>query len=227
MSRRILALVPVLLALVFTGACDGGSGGPAKKADFDAAQTLRQAAQAMGSLKSVAFTLESDGKTPVMVKGGDMKLLRGGDAEGTLAVEQQGQKVEMKVVAVGDSIYLDAGTGGWRKLPKGLAASVYDPSAVLDPQRGIAKLLTSAREPSPEAVEKVDGKEAYRVAAKLPKEEVAGLIPGIGEDMDGQVWVGRADHRLLKVRGAFPKDQGSVTIRFTEFDAPYKISAPR
>ncbi|MBB6393562.1 lipoprotein LprG [Actinomadura coerulea] len=227
MPRRILALVPVLLALVFTGACDGGSGGPAKKADFDAAQTLRQAAQAMGSLKSVAFTLESDGKTPVMVKGGDMKLLRGGDAEGTLAVEQQGQKVEMKVVAVGDSIYLDAGTGGWRKLPKGLAASVYDPSAVLDPQRGIAKLLTSAREPSPEAVEKVDGKEAYRVAAKLPKEEVAGLIPGIGEDMDGQVWVGKADHRLLKVRGAFPKDQGSVTIRFTEFDAPYKISAPR
>ncbi|MEV3920451.1 LppX_LprAFG lipoprotein [Actinomadura coerulea] len=227
MSRRILALVPVLLALVFTGACDGGSGGPGKKADFDAAQTLRQAAQAMGSLKSVAFTLESDGKTPVMVKGGDMKLLRGGDAEGTLAVEQQGQKIEMKVVAVGDSIYLDAGTGGWRKLPKGLAASVYDPSAVLDPQRGIAKLLTSAREPSPEAVEKVDGEEAYRVAAKLPKEEVAGLIPGIGEDMDGQVWVGKADHRLLKVRGAFPKDQGSVTIRFTEFDAPYKISAPR
>ncbi|MES9603824.1 MULTISPECIES: LppX_LprAFG lipoprotein [Actinomadura] len=227
MSRRILALVPVLLALVFAGACDGGSGGPAKKADFDAAQTLRQAAQAMGGLKSVAFTLESEGTTPVMVKGGDMKLLRSGDAEGTLAVEQQGQKVEMKVVAVGDSIYLDAGTGGWRKLPKGLAASVYDPSAVLDPQRGIAKLLTSAQGPSPEAVEKVDGKEAYRVAAKLPKDQVAGLIPGIGEDMDGQVWVSKADHRLLKVRGTFPKDKGSVTIRFTEFDAPYKISAPR
>ncbi|MGI5415804.1 LppX_LprAFG lipoprotein [Actinomadura luteofluorescens] len=227
MSRRILALVPVLLALVFAGACDGGSGGPAKKADFDAAQTLRQAAQAMGGLKSVAFTLESEGKIPVMVKGGDMKLLRSGDAEGTLAVEQQGQKVEMKVVAVGDSIYLDAGTGGWRKLPKGLAASVYDPSAVLDPERGIAKLLTSAREPSPEAVEKVDGKEAYRMAAKLPKDQVAGLIPGIGEDMDGQVWVSKADHRLLKVRGAFPKDAGAVTIKFTEFDAPYKISAPR
>ncbi|WP_141577253.1 LppX_LprAFG lipoprotein [Actinomadura sp. WMMA1423] len=227
MSRRILALVPVLLALVFAGACDGGSGGPAKKADFDAAQTLRQASQAMGALKSVAFTLESEGKTPVMVKSGDMKLLRGGDAEGTLTVEQQGQNVEMKVVAVGDSIYLDAGTGGWRKLPKSLAASVYDPAAVLDPQRGIAKLLSSAREPSPEAVEKVDGKEAYRVAAKLPKEQIAGLIPGIDEDMDGQVWVAKADHRLLKVRGAFPKGQGAVVIRFTEFDAPYKISAPR
>ncbi|MFA1547362.1 LppX_LprAFG lipoprotein [Actinomadura chokoriensis] len=227
MSRRMLVLVPVLLALLFSGACDGGGSGEAgEKADFDAAQTLRQAADAMGRLKSVGFTVESDGKTPVIVKGGDMKLLRSGDAQGTLTIEQQGQNVEMKVVAVGDSIYLDAGTGGWRKLPKALAANVYDPSAVLDPQRGIPMLLTSARSPEPQAVEKVDGKEAYRVGAKLPKAQIAGLIPGINEDMDGQVWVSRADHRLVKVRGRFAAG-GAVVISFTEFDAPYKISAPK
>jgi lipoprotein LprG len=224
----MLVLVPVLLALVFTGACDdgGGGGGGGKKAEFDAAGTLKQAAQAMGALRSVAFSVESDGKTPVIVKGGDMKLLRSGDAQGTLTVEQQGQNVEMKVVALGDSIYLDAGTGGWRKLPKALAASVYDPSAVLDPQRGIPMLLSSAESPEPQAVEKVDGKDAYRVGAKLPKAQIAGLIPGISADMDGQVWVGKADHRLLKVRGQFPKG-GAVVISFTEFDAPYKISAPK
>lgn len=228
MSRRILALVPVLLALVFACACDvGGGGEPSKKANFDAAQTMRQAAQAMGGLKSVAFSLESDGKTPVIVKSGDMKLLRSGDAEGTLTVEQQGQNVEMKVVAVGDSIFLDAGTGGWRKLPKALAASVYDPSAVLDPQRGIAKLLSTAQAPEPQAVEKVDGTETYRVGAKLPKAQIAGLIPGITADMDGQVWVSRADNRLVKVRGAVPEGKGAVVISFTEFDAPYKISAPK
>ncbi|TDC44466.1 LppX_LprAFG lipoprotein [Actinomadura sp. KC345] len=228
MSRRILVLVSVLLALVSTGACSGGgSDEPAAKADFDAAQTLRQSAQAMAKLKSVAFTVESEGKTPVIVKGGDLKLLREGDAEGTLTVEQQGQNVEMKVVAVGESIYLDAGTGGWRKVPKALAASMYDPSAVLDPQRGIAKLLESAAAPEPQAVEKVDGKETYRVGTRLPKDRIAGLIPGINADLEGQVWVNKADHRLVKVRGAFPEDQGAVVISFTEFDAPYEISAPR
>lgn len=226
MSRRMVALVPVLLALVFAGACDGGSDEPARKAQFDAAGTLREAARAMGALKSVGFTLESEGKTPVIVKGGDMKLLRSGDAEGTLTIEQSGQNVEMKVVAAGDSIFLDAGTGGWRRLPKALASSVYDPSAVLDPQRGIPMLLSSAASPEPQAVEKVDGEEAYRVGAKLPKAQIAGLIPGITADMDGQVWVGKADHRLVKVRGAFP-DGGAVVIAFTEFDAPYKISAPK
>ncbi|NEA21356.1 LppX_LprAFG lipoprotein [Actinomadura bangladeshensis] len=226
MSRRVFVLVPVLLALVLAGGCGGGSDEPGKKAEFDAAGTLRQAAQAMGALRSVGFTLDSEGKTPVIVKSGDMKLLRSGDAQGTLTVEQQGQNIEMKVVALGDSIYLDAGTGGWRRLPKALAASMYDPSAVLDPQRGIPMLLSSAASPEPQAVEKVDGKEAYRVGAKLPKAQIAGLIPGISADMDGQVWVGKADHRLLKVRGRFPKG-GAVVISFTEFDAPYKISAPK
>lgn len=228
MSRRILALAPLLLTLVFAGACKGGgSDEPAKKADFDAAQTLRQAAQAMGGLKSVAFTVASEGRTPVIVKGGDMRLVRSGDAEGTLTVEQQGQNVEMKVVAVGDSIYLDAGTGGWRKLPKALAATMYDPSAVLDPQRGIAKLLTSATGPRAQAVEKVDGKETNRIGATLPQAQVSGLIPGIDADLAGQVWVSRSDHRLVKVRGRFPKGQGAVVITFTEFDAAYKISAPK
>lgn len=226
MSRRILVLVPVVVAALLVSACSGGSDEP-KKADFDAAQTLRQAAQAMGGLKSVAFTVESEGDTPVIVKGGDLKLLREGDAEGTLTVEQRNQNVEMKVVAVGESIYLDAGTGGWRKLPKALAASMYDPSAVLDPERGVAKLLESAAEPEPQAVEKVDGKEAFRVGARLPKDRVSGLIPGINADLDGQVWVSRSDHRLVKVRGAFPEGGGAVVISFTEFDAPYEISAPK
>ncbi|RKS74779.1 lipoprotein LprG [Actinomadura pelletieri DSM 43383] len=228
MSKRILVLVLLLPGLLFAAACDGGgSDEPGKKADFVAARTLRDAAQAMGNVKSVAFTMKSDGRTPVIVKGGDMKLLRAGDAEGTLTVEQQGQNVEMKVVALGDSIYINAATGGWRKLPKALAATMYDPSAVLDPRRGIAGLLTSAAEPRAEAVEKVDGKETNRVAARLPREQAAALIPGIDTDLEGQVWVSRTDHRLVKVRGRFPKERGTVTISFTEFDAPYKFSAPR
>ncbi|GAA4229735.1 hypothetical protein GCM10022254_22850 [Actinomadura meridiana] len=228
MSSRILVLVLLLPGLLFAGACDGGgSGESGKKPDFDAARVLREAAQAMGGVRSVAFTMESEGKTPVVVKGGDLKLLRNGDATGTLTVEQRGQSVEMKVVALGQSIYLDAGTGGWRKVPKVLAATMYDPSAVLDPERGIVKLLSSATAPRAEAVEKVGGKETDRVAATLPKEQAAALIPGVDTDLEGQVWVNRSDHRLVKLVGRFPKEKGSVVISFTEFDASYTVSAPK
>ncbi|MBE1535064.1 LppX_LprAFG lipoprotein [Actinomadura algeriensis] len=227
MSRRILALVTLILMLGAVGACDGdGGSGEPQKADFDGAQVLQRAAQAMADLKSVAFTVTTQDETPIMVKGGDLKLLRNGDAEGTLTIEQSGHAVEMKVVAVGDSIYLDAGTGGWRKAPKALAATMYDPSAVLDPERGIASLLSSLRAPKAEAVEEVGGKEAYRVAATLPQDRIGGLIPGINADLRGQVWVNKDDGRLVKVRGAFPDGKGAVVIEFTEFDAPYEISAP-
>ncbi|WP_067461933.1 LppX_LprAFG lipoprotein [Actinomadura macra] len=227
MSRRILTLAQVLLALVVVTACDGGGADKPAKADFDAAGTLRRASAAMATVKSVGLTMESEGKPPISVRGGDMKLLRNGDAQGTLTMEQSGMDVEMKVVASGSSVYLDAGTGGWQKVPRALAALKYDPSAVLDPERGIAKLLGSLQAPKPEAVEKVAGAEAYRVAAKLPKDRVAGLIPGVTTDVDGKVWVRKSDGRLVKVRGTFPGGKDTVLITFTEFDVPYKISAPR
>ncbi|WP_131738932.1 LppX_LprAFG lipoprotein [Actinomadura roseirufa] len=223
MSRRILVLVPLLAV---ASACGGGGSGE-KKADFDAAGTLKQASTAMAGVRSVAFRMESEGKPPLTVNGGDVKLLRNGDAQGTLTMRQSGMNIEMKVVATGNSVYLNPGTGGWQKLPRALAALRYDPSAVLDPDRGIVGLLGSVRAPKAEAVEKVNGKEAYRVAGTLPKDRVAGLLPGVGSDIDGKVWVGKADHRLLKVRGVFPGGKDAVVVSFTEFDAPYKISAPR
>lgn len=227
MSRRILVAVQVLLALVVAVACGGGGSGKPAKAAFDAAQTLRRSSTAMANVKSVGFTMESEGKPPISVHGGDLKLLRDGDAQGTLTMQQSGLDVEMKVVASGSSVYLDAGTGGWQKLPRALAAMRYDPSAVLDPDRGIAKLLGSLRAPKPEAVEKVNGREAYRVAATLPKDQVSGLIPGVDTDIAGKLWVSKADNRLVKVRGVFPEGKGAVVISFNEFDVPYKISAPK
>ncbi|MFF5265240.1 LppX_LprAFG lipoprotein [Actinomadura viridis] len=224
------ALLAGTMAATVMTACSGGDGGGAAPA-FDAADTLRRSSAAMAGLKSIGFTMTTEGKPPIMVRGGEMKLLRGGDADGTVTVEQSGQKVEMEIVASGDSVYIKAVTGGWRKVPRAMAATLYDPSAVLDPERGISKLLTTVTGPRAEATEKVGGKEARRVGVTLPKAAVGGLIPGVDADVKGQVWVSTADHRLLKVKGDVPPaaeggDRGSVIINFTEFDAPYTIKAP-
>ncbi|MEU6035280.1 LppX_LprAFG lipoprotein [Actinomadura sp. NPDC047616] len=222
LKRGVIALGVVLVAGT---ACSGGDGGGDEGAKQPPPQdTLRQASQAMRDLRSVAFSVATEGNPGVPLKAGDMRLLRGGDAEGTINLEQSGQAVEMKIVAVGETFYVKGVTGGWRRFPKQLAAAMYDPSAVLDPDRGIAKLLTSVAQPQAEKTEKVDGKDAYKVRGTLPKDVIAGLIPGLNGDVKGHVWVGTADHRLLKVRGDV--NDGTVTVRFTEFDAPYKISAP-
>jgi lipoprotein LprG len=224
---------PLILFLValtgFASACSGGSGSAAPP--FDAAQTLRQASAAMANVKSVAFDLTTEGRPPIPVRGGEIELLRNGDAGGTLTIEQAGQQVEMRIVALGETVYVKGLTGGWRRVPRALTTSMYDPSAVLDPNRGISKLLSSVTGAKAEAREKAGGRDAYRVGVTLPKAAVGGLIPGVSGDVRGQVWVGASDHRLLKLRGEIPPlaqggEKGSVIITFTEFDQPYQIKAP-
>jgi lipoprotein LprG len=227
---RFAPLILVLMGLV-AGCSGGGGSGGSQAPPFDAAQTLRQASAAMANVKSVGFTLASEEKPPIPVRAGEIQLLRNGDADGTVTLEQAGQSVEMQLVSVGESVYIKGVTGGWRQVPKALAASMYDPSAVLDPDRGIAKLLTSLTGAKAEAKEKVNGKDAYRMGVTLPRAAIGGLVPGIESDVRGQVWVGAADHRLLKVRGEVPPlaqggEKGAVIITFTEFDEPYEIKAP-
>ncbi|MFI0357568.1 LppX_LprAFG lipoprotein [Actinomadura sp. 9N407] len=242
MSRlrgRHVLFIPILSAALAVSGCSGGSGDgngngdakpPAAAPAFDATQTLQKAATAMADLKSVGLTLASEGKPAVPVRGGDLKLLRGGDADGTIMLEQSGQTVEMKLIAAGDGVFIKGPTGGWQRYPKAVAATMYDPSAVLDPQRGISALLKKATAPKAEATEKVGGKEAHRIRATLPGDAIGGLVPGITTDVSGQIWVSATDHRLLKVKGEIPAaaggQSGSVIITFTEFNAPYKIKAP-
>jgi lipoprotein LprG len=186
----------------------------------------------MRDVKSVGFTLATEGKPAVPFKRGDVKLLKSGDAEGGIQIQQAGQAIEMNFVLVGPTVYYKGVTGGYQKLPRAMVTQLYDPSALLDPDRGVAKLLTSATGPTTEAREKVAGKDAYRVRATLPKDAAAALVPGIGQDLSGQVWVTTTDHRPVKLKMQVPPaagggDTGSVIVSLTEFNADYKITPPR
>ncbi|MBC6462978.1 LppX_LprAFG lipoprotein, partial [Actinomadura sp. HBU206391] len=116
-------------------------------------------------------------------------------------------------------------------LPRAMVAQLYDPSALLDPERGVAKLLTTATGPKTEAREKVSGKDAYRVRATLPKDVAATLVPGVTADLPGQVWVTTADHRPIRLKMEMPAasgaGKGSVTVSLNEFNADYKIAPPK
>ncbi|HEX2312329.1 MAG TPA: LppX_LprAFG lipoprotein [Thermomonospora sp.] len=224
--------VVVVVALAVAG-CSGGSGGTDSGSLPQAPQTLRQSADAMRNLKSVGFTISTEGKPAIPVKGGDVKLLRNGDAQGTLRLQQLGLTLETQFVLLGDTLYYKGVTGsGFQKAPKERILALYDPSAVLDPERGIAKLLTLVGSPKTEAREKVGGRDAYKVRVTLPKDRAGALIPGVSQDVSGHVWIAKDGHRLLKVRGVLPAEGGqggddhAVVVTFTEFDAGYTITAP-
>ena len=188
---------------------------------------LKESSTAMKGVQTVRFTIEADGTiSGLALRRAEGQLRRDGDAKGSAQVQQFGVNVQLEFVVIGESIHLKGPTGDWQKLPLSLASSVYDPSAILDPDRGIAKVLATATDAKTEAKED----NAYRVSAKLNPTDLATVVPGVGDGVTGKLWIAADSKRLVKATFAVPGKDGAkganVTVTFTEFDAPVTISAP-
>jgi len=223
MSHRARpSLLVLLITLLLAGCSGGGDGGEDLPAGAD---LLTRSAEAMAAVTTARFSLGVEGTLAGFpVQGAQAQLTREGDAAGTVTLEQGGQVNELQFVLTGGSLYLQGPTGGFQKLPAALAGSVYDPSVILDPQRGIPALLRAGTAATTEAREQVGGVDAYRVRATFPAAALGGLVPGAVADTTGQVWIGVDGSRLVQAR--FPLPEATATVRLSDFDAPADITPP-
>jgi lipoprotein LprG len=192
---------------------------------------LKDSAAAMHDVKTAQFKITSDGPIAgLSLRKAEGTLTREGNAKGTAEIEQSGQPVEVEFVIVGDKIYLKGPTGGYQALPLALAASVYDPSAILNPDKGIAKVLSTATNAKTEATENIDGTPTYRVAATMNAADLVTVVPGVTDPVPGKLWISTVDKKLLKAAFTLPSSGdnkgGTVTVTFSNFDAPASITAP-
>jgi lipoprotein LprG len=226
----LLVVVPLLLA--GTTACTQKSTPAAATGNLPAGETLvKDCAAAMRDVQTAKFLITADATVAgLSLKRAEGTLTKQGNAQGTAQITQAGLDVELSFVIVGDKIYVKGPTGGYQTLPLALAASVYDPSAILDADRGIAKVLSTATDAKTEAQESVDGKPAFRVTVKVNGDDLATVIPGMTGTIPAKVWISTADKRLLKAAFTTPDSGGTkggtVTVTFTDYDAPATITAP-
>ncbi|GAA2371498.1 lipoarabinomannan carrier protein LprG [Catellatospora methionotrophica] len=233
MSRTSYALAALAaLALTLTGCTSKADEPSTPPADLPAAQTLLlDGAKAMAEVKSAHFVIDVNGKiSGLTLKRAEGDLTQQGSAQGSATIEQFGTAIEAKFVIVGSDLYLQGATGGYQKLPLAAAATVYDPSAILDPNRGVAKLLSSVKTATTQAKETVDGKETYKIQVEPDPVALAALIPGVGTGVTGHVWLDATSKQLVKgeflipAKGSDPA--GTVTVTFTKYNDPVTISAP-
>lgn len=208
------------LALALTACQDEATDLSGLSAD----ELLAVAADEMAEVETVRVRMDSDanvGELPVRQVDG--QVTGSGDAEGSAQVEQFGQLMELDFVVVGDAFHYRL-LGGWQQVPRADAESLYDPSAILDPERGVAQLLRTAGDAALDGTEELDGVDTYRVTATLDLAAAAALLPGAPDGLTGTLWIG-ADRRLHQAVLALP-DGGTATVRLSDFDAPADISAP-
>ncbi|GAA1634655.1 LppX_LprAFG lipoprotein [Saccharothrix algeriensis] len=228
-SHALAALAA--LALTLTG-CTSTADDPTTPADLPAAQTLlTEGAAAMTAVKSAHFVIDVTGKiSGVPLKRAEGDLTQEGSAKGTATIETLGTAVEANFVIVGDKAYLQGATGGYQQFPLTAAAQLYDPSAILDPNRGVAKLLTTIKSATTKAKETVDGRETYKIEVEPDAVALAALVPGVGAGVTGFLWLDASTKQLVKgeftvpAKGSDPA--GVVAVTFSKYNEPVTISAP-
>ncbi|GAA1355036.1 LppX_LprAFG lipoprotein [Saccharothrix algeriensis] len=212
MSRR-RALVGAL-ALLLAG-CTSSSG------DLPAGPELvDRSAAAMRSVNSTHFTIKVDGELPnVPVKDAEGDLNSAGESRGRARVEQFGQLVEVEYVLVGKDLYVKGPTGGFTEVPAALAGQLYDPTAILDPDRGVARVLGDARD----ARTVSSGGGVDVVEATVPRDVVAGLVPGIDSDVKGRFSL--TGDKLTEAAFELPAG-AKVLISLSDFGKSFTVAPP-
>jgi lipoprotein LprG len=231
MSRTVRALAALsILAFVVTGCTKKNN--TAKPDELPAgAQLMTEGAKAMGEVKTVHFAFATSGKIPgLSVQAAEGDLTREGSAKGTAKVETFGFLAETAFVIVGKDLWIKGPTGGYTKAPLSVVQAIYDPSAILDPERGAPQLLKTAKNPKTEGKDVVDGNEIYRVSFEPDTTALAVLIPASLPGVTGMAWIDAKTKRITKAEFKVPASGGNqeatVTVTFTKYDEPVTISAP-
>lgn len=224
MMRRILLAVLACTAVAATACSSDEPNGDLP----DGAGLLEDAAATTAKIESAHFTLTVNGEVPgldVRSAEGDLTREGGGSgaAEGTVSMTLLGQLFEGEFVLVDDKVWIKGPTGDYQELPASMVVNLYDPGAILDPERGIANVLSNVQDPVTEGTEDVDGVATYRVKGKAARDVVANLVPGIDSDVDITFWVRQDDdHQPVKARVAVPAE-GDPTVDVTLSDVGKQV----
>jgi lipoprotein LprG len=222
---RVLGLLAAVLVALITSC--GGSPEP-KKPPVPTlpagAELLTKSSQAMRTVETTKFSINVQGDVrSIPFKDAKGQLTKEGQAKGTATIEF-GQVVEVEFVITDDALYLRGPTGGFQKLPASAAGMVYDPKAILDPERGISKVLPQGRQAKTEGREQVGGVDTYRVRVSFPAGTLDKFVPGLTKETNGLVWIAAQGSHLVQAQ--FPAQGGMVLVQLSDFDSPADIRAP-
>jgi len=186
------------------------------------------------ALKSFHFTLTHENGTTPIAQGIAMRKADGdfvkpdrfrANVSGTVL---QGFAVDVKVINVGDRVWLATSGNKYSPLENGIAAK-----DILDPNNGVVKALKGVRSPVAAGVDKINGVDTTIVTGSIDAGDLLALDAQAqaGKPVNGRMWVGVADHRLYRLRLEGPlNDQEPANIArqidLSSFDENLDIQPP-
>ncbi len=214
--RRLARLS--LVALIGSASLSACAGNPDNTGPLpEATGLVEEAAENLRELTSVAFEFRVSGEIPgLSVREVEGVADREGGPNGTASGEADAQlfteRVQYSFVLTDDTLTLTDPDGETTQRP---APAEYTPARLLDPEKGLRRLLTEATDLQTETREELDDVETYRVDGELDHRAISALVAGVHDDVDVKFWIAEEGDRLVRVWVQVPprkKNEGAVQL---------------
>ncbi len=230
MQTRLMAILAALFAaLVLVAGCSKSEN--AGKELPDAATLLKQSADTTKSQQSVHLKLAVQGEIkdlPIEMLEGDLTNSPAVAAAGKANIIFLGQKLDGVDFVVADGMLYAAITAGGNLQDFGPAADIYDVSAILSPDKGLANVLSNFSDAKSDSRENVNGVDTVRVVGTVSADAVNKIAPQIAATgpVPGTAWITEdGNHELVQAK-LEPSPGNSVTMTLSDWGKPVTVNKP-
>jgi lipoprotein LprG len=190
---------------------------------------LKESTASTRALKSIHLDLTVEGQInnfPIKTLSGDLTQSPAVAGQGNTKLTFQGSDVDAKFVVIDSNLYV--ALSGDSYIDMGPAADVYDISAILNPDKGLANVLANFSDPKSESTETVNGVETVKVTGQVSADAVNAIAPPIKASgpVPGTAWIEKdGDHKLVQAK-LEPSDGTSVQMTLSDWDKPVTVTKP-
>ncbi|HKP44668.1 LppX_LprAFG lipoprotein [Mycobacterium sp.] len=230
MQTRLLAIFAALFAAIALLVGCSKSDNSSKDLP-DAATLLKESNQTTKAQSSVHLRLAVQGEIkelPIESLEGDLTNAPAVAAQGKANILFLGQKLEGVDFVVADGNLYGAITAGGSFQDFGPAADIYDVSAILNPDKGLANILANFSDPKADGRETLNGVETVRLTGTVSPDAVNKIAPQIAATgpVPSTAWIREdGDHSLVQAK-LEPTPGNSVTMTLSDWGKPVTVNKP-
>jgi lipoprotein LprG len=228
-TRPVAIFAALFAALLLIAGCSSSE--DAGKDLPDAASLLQQSAATTKSQTSVHLSLAVQGEIkelPIESLEGDLTNSPAVAAQGKANIIFLGQKLEGVDFVVVDGTLYGAITAGGAFQDFGPAADIYDVSAILSPDNGLANVLSNFSDAKSDGRENIGGTETVRVVGTVSADAVNKIAPQIAATgpVPSTAWIAEeGDHKLVQAK-LEPSSGNSVTMTLSDWGKAVTVNKP-
>ena len=226
-TAAVLAAVALSAALV--AGCSKSSNQGSNQSLPDASTLLKQSAQTTRDVKSAHLELTVQGKIEhlaLKTLSADLTNAPAVAAKGHTKVTMGGDDVEADFVVLDGTLYASLDPSTWSNF--GPASTVYDVSLILNPDVGVANILSNVTDPKAVGREAINGVQAVKITGQVSADAVDKVAPKIATtaNVPTTAWIQEdGNHELVQIT-LEPSSGNRIQMTLSKWNEPVSIEKP-